>query len=100
MTSAVSTYNEGSTAMDIAIQRDMVKNVELMVQKLALLPNFRLSNSLYTHFPTFFCKDLRTFFQYLDTYFFRTIQMQQNNKLLLNSEEDLYIFAHNSSLIN
>ena len=26
--------------------------------------------------------------------------MQQNNKLLLNSEEDPYIFAHNSSLVD
>ena len=90
----------GKTPLDLAIEHDLVKNIEVMLLKLSLLPNFRLSKLLYKKFPIFFKKDMRAFYKYLDTCFFKTVQMKSNNKLHLNSSDDPYIIAHNSSLID
>ena len=63
----------GKTPLDLAIEHDLVKNIEVMLLKLSLLPNFRLSKLLYDKFPIFFKKDMRAFYKYLDTCFFKTV---------------------------
>ena len=62
--------NQGRTPIDIVIENDLVKSMEIMLLKLSSMPNFRVSKLLFDKFPFFFRKDNRAFYRYLDTCFF------------------------------
>ena len=53
----------GRTPLDIVMENDRVKNIELMLLKLATVPNFRLSKLIYDKFPLFFKKDIKAFYK-------------------------------------
>ena len=91
---------QGLTPLDLALRNDRAKCIELMLQKLTMLPDLKLSKQFYTKFAMFFMRDSKAFYKYLDTCFFQTTQMLNNTKMLLKSSEDPLIIAHNSCILD
>jgi hypothetical protein len=63
---------EEKSALDIAIEAEAAKNVDLMLNKLCMLPNISFSRQIYKKFPALFDMGLKSFEAYLETCLFQT----------------------------
>jgi hypothetical protein len=73
--------HDGKTALDIAIDQEAPKSIEVLLNNLRSLSDYSLSRHLYHHFEVLFEMGLKCFEDYLETCFFKTIEMKETNKL-------------------
>ena len=85
----VTQNNAEKTPLDIVIENNSVKMIELMLNMLVKLDWFSFSRVLYTKFPTLFGMNLKSFEKYLNTWYFVTFQMKSINKINLSKDETI-----------
>jgi hypothetical protein len=80
--------NSGKSPLQLAIENNSARIIELMLNCLLKLGHFSLSRKIYTDFPTLFKMNLRSFEKYLNSCYFVTEQMKSINKLDLPEAQD------------
>ena len=75
--------NDKKTALEVAIENNSTKVVEVLLNSLIKLGDFSLSNMIYKQFSDLFKMKLVAFASYLNTWYFSTGQMLSMNKLRL-----------------
>lgn len=80
--------NEGKSPLQLAIENNSARIIELMLNKLLKLGHFSLSSKIFTNFSTLFKLNLRSFERYLNSCYFVTEQMKSINKLDLQENEE------------
>jgi hypothetical protein len=80
--------NSGKSPLQLAIENNSARIIELMLNCLMKLDHFSLSRKIYLDFPTLFKMNLRSFEKYLNSCYFITEQMRSINKLDLPEAQD------------
>ena len=80
--------HQGKTALDIAIENNSAKIIEIILNSLLCLDHFSLSKMIYRKFSVLFQMNLKAFEKYLNTCFFETQQMASITKAKLGKDED------------
>lgn len=80
--------NDGKSPLQLAIENNSARIIELMLNKLLKLDHFSLSRKIFTNFSTLFKMNLRSFEKYLNSCYFVTEQMRAINKLDLQGAEE------------
>ena len=75
--------NDKKTALEVAIENNSTKVVEVLLNSLIKLGDFSLSDMIYKQFSHLFKMKLVAFASYLNTWYFSTGQMLSMNKLRL-----------------
>uniref|UniRef100_A0A7S3JKB8 Ion transport domain-containing protein n=1 Tax=Euplotes harpa TaxID=151035 RepID=A0A7S3JKB8_9SPIT len=78
----------GKTPLDIAIENNSAKIIEVILNNLLKLDHFSLSKVIYKKFPILFKMNLKAFEKYLNTCYFVTQQMKSITKVRLQEGED------------
>jgi len=80
--------NTGKSPLNLAIENNSAKIIELMLNYLLKLGHFSLSKKIFTNFSILFKMNLRSFEKYLNSCYFVTEQMRRINKLELTDGEE------------
>ena len=73
--------SQGKSPLQLAIDNNSARIIEMMLNCLLKLGHFSLSRKIFTNFSTLFKMNLRSFEKYLNTCYFETEQMRSINKL-------------------
>lgn len=92
--------NNGKSPLDITLDNESPKNTELLLRKLALFRDSSLSVLFYNRFNELLAMNILAFHEYLDSWFFQTVQMKQIKYLKLKKDDDPWLVAHSSWLID
>jgi len=79
--------NDGRSPLQIAIENNSARIIELILNSLLKLGHFSLSRKIFVDFSTLFKMNLRSFEKYLNSCYFVTEQMQSINKLDLQDDQ-------------
>jgi hypothetical protein len=90
----------GKSPADIAIKRQNLKCIEIMLEKMCELPDIHLSEQLSYYFPDLLEMSLKSFDDFLDTCFFKSKEMMLTKKVPLEKFEETKMIGHNSSLLD
>lgn len=96
LTAILMKNSRGKSPIDIAIDNESPKNIELFLNKLALFEDIKLSSIFYTRFSELLSMNISAFHAYLDSCFFQTVQMKETKFLDLKSEDDPLLVSHSS----
>lgn len=91
---------ENISPLDITIENDSPKCTELMLNSLSKLDTGIYSPLIFERFNKLLEMNIRSFYDYLDSCFFQTIQMQNTKYLPLIHGEFPWVGAHRSCLID
>lgn len=80
--------SKGKSPLQMAIENNASRIIELMLNFLLKLDHFSLSRKIYTDFPALFSKNLKSFERYLNSCYFVTEQMNGINKLEISASVD------------
>ena len=75
--------SEGKSPIDIALDNESPRNVELLLRKLTLFKNGKFSSLFYDRFNELLDMNLKAFHEYLNSWLFQTIQMKMTRYLKL-----------------
>ena len=92
----------GKSPMDIAIENEASRSVELFLRKLKYFESLSLSSLFYDRFPELFDLQLQSFNEYLESCFFQTLQMKSIKHLDLKNrykKEEVYL-THSNCIID
>lgn len=94
--------SDNKNPIEVAIDNNSPRTVELLLNHLMKLQEFNLSRSLYKRFIDLFKLKIRAFDKFLDVSFFQTPQMLTIKKLKLNSSnnDQPFLEANNTSLLD
>ena len=76
------------------------RNTELLLRKLCLFQTSSFSNLFYDRFNELLSMNIAAFHEYLDSWFFQTIQMKATKYLKLKNDKDPWLVTHSSCLID
>ncbi|CAI2381450.1 unnamed protein product [Moneuplotes crassus] len=80
--------NEGKSPLQLAIENNSARIIELMLNCLLKLGHFSLSRKIFINFTNLFKMNLRSFEKYLNSCYFVTEQMKSINKLELKGDDE------------
>jgi hypothetical protein len=80
--------NNGKSPLQIAIENNSARIIELILNSLLKLGHFSLSRKIFTDFSTLFKMNLKSFEKYLNSCYFISEQMRSINKLDLPDNQD------------
>jgi hypothetical protein len=93
--------NEGKSSLDIAIDNEAPKSVELLLNRLLIMKDYSFSRCIYHLFETLFEMGIKSFEDYLETCFFTTFEMAETNKLrILDHTVEEFLEGHHCSMID
>ena len=98
--SAVMKNKQGKTPLDITIEYDSPRCTNLLLSYLWNLKNWNLSGQIYKQFPTLLARGLKTFHEFLNAWFYQTLQMKNIKYLALKSNEDVFMTAYSGCLLD
>jgi len=81
--------NEGKTPLQLAIDNNSARIIELMLNCLLKLGHFSISKKIFHNFSSLFKMNLRSFEKYLNSCYFVTEQMKSINKVDLKSPDTI-----------
>jgi hypothetical protein len=90
----------GKSPADIAIKRQNLKCIEIILEKMCELPDIHLSEQLSHYFPDLLEMGLKSFDDFLETCFFKSNEMMLTKKVPLEKFEETKMIGHNSSLLD
>ena len=90
---------DNKTPLDIAIENNSAKVIELMLNMLIKIEHFSYSSLLYKKFGVMFRMNLKAFEKYLNTCYFVTYQMKWITKISLKADETIRE-AHPSCILD
>lgn len=91
---------DGKTALDVAIENNYKKSIELLLQYLIKVAHFSLSKAMYKHFSTLLNMELKIFEEFLSTCYFKTFQMKQITKADLKDSNNIVREVNNSCILD
>jgi hypothetical protein len=91
--------NEGLTPIEEAMDNNSPKIVELFLNALTEIPDFRLSSALYHRFDDLFDMGVEAFRSFLRICYFQTDQMKMMKKMDTKGKDGVLRFFSNSSLL-
>lgn len=91
---------DGKTALDVAIENNYKKSIELLLQYLIKVAQFSLSKAMYKHFSTLLNMELKIFEEFLSTCYFKTFQMKQITKADLKDNNNIVREVNNSCILD
>ena len=92
--------NDGKTALDVAIENNNRKSIELLLGALIKIPNFSLSKAMYKNFTALLNMNLKIFEEFLSTCYFKTFQMKAIAKLDLKEKGQIVREVNNSCILD
>jgi hypothetical protein len=93
--------NNKKSPLDLTIEHDSPKTTELLLRHLSLLNTGSYSNLIYHNFERLLSMNLRSFYEYLDSWFFQTIEMQNTKYIPLDEGTEFpWVGAHKSCLLD
>lgn len=87
---------EGHTALDLAIKDSNPKCTEALLLALLEFKEQKLSHLIWRNFDKLHKMKIKAFYQYLNTCFFRTAQMEETDSIQFEGKNYPMIMAHNS----
>ena len=100
LTAILMKNNNGKSPIDITIDNESPRNTELLLRKLWLFNSSSLSNLFYDRFNELLSMNIAAFHEYLDSWFFQTIQMKGIKYLKLKNDKDPWLVTHTCWLID
>lgn len=100
LTAILMKNNKGKSPLDIALDQESPKNVELLLRKLILFKDMSLSKLFYDRFNQLLAMNIMAFHEFLDSCFFQTMQMKATKYLKLKKNKDPWLVPHSSCLID
>ena len=91
---------EGKSPLDIALDNESPRNVELMLNKITQFRDEKLSGLFYDRFNELLAMDIETFYEYLESWLFQTAQMKLTRYLDLKNTSFPLLVTHSSWLID
>ena len=90
----------GNTPVDIALDNQSPRCLELMLAKLARLSSVKCAHLVLDRLDELLAMDLRSFQSFLESCVFQTPQMKQITSLSLKEETEMFFDAHSSCVID
>ena len=98
--SAAMKNKQGKTPLDITIEYDSPRCTNLLLSYLWNRKNGNLSSQIYKLFPALLARGLKPFHEFLNTWFYQTLQMKSIKYLALKSNEDVFMTAYSGWLLD
>ena len=92
--------SNGSTPVDIALDNQSPRCLELMLAKLATLSSVKCAHLVLDRLEELLAMDLRSFQSFLGSCVFQTPQMKQITTLNLKEETEMFFDSHSSCMID
>ena len=92
--------NSKESPLDKAIINKDLKIIELIITKLLLMKDYKISHMFHDSFVELLSIDLPCFHSYLSECFFQTIQMQDVRYIDVKLEDGFWMTHHHSCLID
>ena len=90
----------GNTAVDIALDNQSPRCLELMLSKLATLSSVKCAHLVLERMEELILMDLKSFQTFLESCVFQTPQMKQITALKLKEESEMFVDVHYSCMID
>jgi hypothetical protein len=100
LTAILMKNDKDKSPLDITLDNESPKNTEVLLKKLVLFKDASLSILFYDRFSELLAMNLTSFHDYLDSCFFKTVQMKSIKYLKLKSDKDPLLLPHSSCLID
>ena len=92
--------SDGKTALDVAIENNYKKSIEIMLEALIHVSNFSLSKAMYKNFSELLNMNLKIFEEFLNTCYFKTFQMKEITKADLKEKNKIVREASNWCILD
>ena len=90
----------GKTPLDIAIENNITKVIDLILNSLVWNDQFATSRAVYKRFPALFQMNLKAFVNYLNKWYFITPQMKSITKVKLENPNDTIREIYNCCILD